>query len=193
MAHTWRGRRIYWTDDYPAVSWPSNPLAQTYSLVRIHRIIAAEMLGHKLRRSEHVHHKDRNRANYRRDNLVVVGRKTHLRGHAAANRVHVRCGHCRRRMTVAHSRTRYETTYCGNRCRIIGERKASWPSDKRLGVLVWRYPIAKMLGVSGYAVKKYCKHREISTPPRGYWSRARGRRALKDRLMRPACLRGCAR
>lgn len=44
---------------------------------RIHRVVAAALLGRDLRRDEEVHHKDGNRLNFKWDNLLVLGNKDH--------------------------------------------------------------------------------------------------------------------
>lgn len=51
--------------------------------------------------------------------------------------------------------------------------KIAWPSDDDLKRLVWETPVdalAKEWGVSGRAIAKRCKNRNISVPPRGYWT-----------------------
>lgn len=53
---------------------------------------------------------------------------------------------------------------------------AVWPPDDELAAIVWKDPVtevARRLGVSSTAVKKRCKQRGISTPPRGYWSKTK--------------------
>lgn len=52
--------------------------------------------------------------------------------------------------------------------------KIVWPSDEILKKLVYEKPtsqLAKDLGVSDSAIAKYCKKRNISKPPRGYWEK----------------------
>lgn len=58
----------------------------------------------------------------------------------------------------------------------VRSTKATWPDNDTLSRLLWEKPatqVAKELGVSSVAVKKWCKHRTISTPPRGYWQKVR--------------------
>jgi hypothetical protein len=171
---TWRGRTISLTNGYPSVWWPrTKGTRQVY----IHRIIAAEKIGRKLRSDEHVHHKDRNHMNWHRDNLEVRTSAKHRRLHALEDRIHTRCAHCKKRLHVAKYRLlRYRHVYCNNTCRIAGERHATWPKLSMLKKMIWQYPatmLAKRLDVSSTAVKHYCKRRGIQTPPRGYWQKLR--------------------
>lgn len=56
----------------------------------------------------------------------------------------------------------------------IHKTKIEWPSDEELSKLVWKYPrshLAKVFQVSDVAISKYLKRRNISQPPRGYWSK----------------------
>ena len=57
------------------------------------------------------------------------------------------------------------------------EPKAAWPDNEALRAMLWARPatsVAKELGVSSVAVKKWCKRRGIDTPPRGYWAKIAG-------------------
>jgi hypothetical protein len=171
---TWRGRVVSLTGVYPSVWWPrTKGTHQVY----IHRIVAAEKLGRKLRSDEHVHHKDRNPMNWRRANLEVKPRAKHRRLHALEDQITTRCAFCKKKLRVAkHRLLRYRRAYCNNTCRIAGGRHAVWPKPRALKKLIWQHPataIAKKLGVTSSAVKRYCKRRNILTPPRGYWQKLR--------------------
>lgn len=54
----------------------------------------------------------------------------------------------------------------------FSQTKTSWPSDEELKEIVWiesLSSLARKLGVSPNAVKHRCYHRNIPTPPVGYW------------------------
>lgn len=55
--------------------------------------------------------------------------------------------------------------------------KANWPSPEVLKASLWERPateVAKDLGISSSALKKWCNRRGIETPPRGYWAKVEG-------------------
>ena len=61
-------------------------------------------------------------------------------------------------------------------CTTKVREKADWPTDQELRFLVWSKPVTQVaadLGVSSPAVKKRCRGRGITTPPRGYWQKKR--------------------
>lgn len=87
-----------------------------------------------------------------------------------------KCGNCRKPIEVepAHAR-RFQRVFCGLGCMSKAHEKAAWPSDQRLGEIVWTIPVQRVgtsLGVSGSAVRKRCLRRGIQVPPRGYWAKA---------------------
>ena len=52
--------------------------------------------------------------------------------------------------------------------------KIFWPSDEEMLDLLWTLPttsIAQKLGVSDSAIWKRCSMRQLSKPPRGYWTK----------------------
>lgn len=67
--------------DYPRVYDPDNPMAHSDGRVRVHRLVAAEMLGRPLHPDEHVHHQDGNPRNNDPDNLIVTTLAEHTRTH----------------------------------------------------------------------------------------------------------------
>lgn len=86
--------------------------------------------------------------------------------------------------TIKHHTGRLSKCTCGKSklataktchlCRTQRQTKGQWPSDSDLSDIVWQQPvqqIAKSLGVSNSMVKKHCRKRNISTPPRGYWQK----------------------
>lgn len=72
------------------------------------------------------------------------------------------------------------------------EPKAAWPPNEDLKALLWSKPatqVAKELGVTSVAVKKWCNRRGIKTPPRGYWAKVEGAKVqeAKPRLTCSKC------
>ncbi len=63
----------YYIDSKGYPQFTSGP----YRKQRVHRVIAALMLGRKLKRDEDVHHKSGNKKNFRRNNLQVLGHAEH--------------------------------------------------------------------------------------------------------------------
>ena len=63
------------------------------------------------------------------------------------------------------------------KCKVTtmnGSAKHNISSNDQLSAMVWKEPsthIAKRLGISSCALKKLCKRRGVSTPPRGYWAK----------------------
>lgn len=52
--------------------------------------------------------------------------------------------------------------------------KIEWPSDEVLHSMLWSFPtekVASQLGVSDSAIGKRCRQRNISKPPKGYWTK----------------------
>lgn len=52
--------------------------------------------------------------------------------------------------------------------------KINWPSNEELSEMLWKLPtstIAEHLGVTDGAILLYCKAKNISKPPRGYWAK----------------------
>jgi len=64
--------------------------------------------------------------------------------------------------------------YCSYDCAEKSKRKADRPDVAELRALVWSTPVdvlAKQFGVSGVAIKKWCRAAGVETPGRGYWAR----------------------
>ena len=59
------------TKGYPRIT--AGPLRGQY----IHRVVAAAMLGRKLRKDEQVDHRDHNRLNFSHTNLIIRGEADH--------------------------------------------------------------------------------------------------------------------
>lgn len=55
---------------------------------------------------------------------------------------------------------------------IPQKKKGNWPNVEEMKKLVWEKPsteLAKQIGVSDVAIKKFCKKWGIAKPPRGHW------------------------
>lgn len=65
--------------------------------------------------------------------------------------------------------------FCSDCWRVISKQKEaeSWPSIEDMKKMIWEKPmvkIAKELGKSDVAVRKFCERNQIDRPPRGYWN-----------------------
>jgi hypothetical protein len=63
---------------------------------------------------------------------------------------------------------------CSNMQKVGLNTKTVWPSKEEMAALVWSIPTSKLaiqLGVSDSAIGKFCRKRNISKPPRGYWEK----------------------
>lgn len=89
-----------------------------------HRFLVEQRLGRKLRRNEHVHHKDGTKRNNRSRNLEVKEASVHSRDHQKpAKVVQLNCPACGVRFTRSLRYVRSKKAlgvqylYCGRRCR----------------------------------------------------------------------------
>jgi len=63
---------------------------------------------------------------------------------------------------------------CSSKCQTIHKSKVPHPSKEELEKLVWSKPLiqlAKDLGVSDNAIRKWCKKENITLPTVGYWNK----------------------
>lgn len=80
--HKWRGGTYLTADGYVAQYAPDHPdAAPRKGYVLQHRLVAEQIVGRPLRRSEIVHHRNHDRADNRPTNLEVTTRSRHIRGH----------------------------------------------------------------------------------------------------------------
>ena len=78
----WRGGRTLASNGYMLIRvGVGHPLADVRGYAYEHRLVAMEMLGRPLDRSEHVHHRNGNRTDNRVENLEVVSIQEHARLH----------------------------------------------------------------------------------------------------------------
>lgn len=69
---------------YPVVYCPEHPRSWSTGYVYVHVLVAERKLGRFLRKGEVVHHKDEDRFNFRRGNLVIKRKVAHARDHGFA-------------------------------------------------------------------------------------------------------------
>lgn len=146
-----------------------HPLAhRSTGRVYYHRHVASLMVGRWLKSHEHVHHKNDNRADNRRRNLVITTKAKHVSTHRGGPLPVVICPSCRDRF-----RQRYRTqVFCSVMCQHQALKKFD-PEAAELEKLVQALPmthVAKMFGVSDVAVKKRCKR--LGIDPRRLKDRA---------------------
>lgn len=81
----WKGGRRKTGAGYVYLYAPDHPDATKSGYVMEHRIVMERELGRRLLRTEHVHHRNGRKADNRVENLVVLSRSEHLRGHTLGN------------------------------------------------------------------------------------------------------------
>ena len=76
MNTVFRGHKISFRRGYPIIYMPSHHKASKSGMVEVHYIVAEEILGRQLKCDEEVHHKDENKLNYDRENLMIFDSKS---------------------------------------------------------------------------------------------------------------------
>jgi uncharacterized protein (DUF1330 family) len=119
---------------YIIVHCSDHPHANPAGYVYLHRLAMEHYVGRLLERHEHVHHRDENKWNNDRANLVIVTNSEHGRLHGIARRtpdIALTCSFCHREFRRRfHQRPKvkgYKKAYCSRRC--MG--KAFWKRDAR--------------------------------------------------------------
>lgn len=77
--HSTRGRTLDRSKGYYLVYAPEHPAATNRGYVYEHRLVAEELVGRRLRRNEHVHHRNGKRWDNRPENLEVMSASEHAR------------------------------------------------------------------------------------------------------------------
>lgn len=146
---------------------PNHPRAMPNGCVYNHIIAAEKMLGRPLKPDEVVHHKDSNRNNNSKDNLIVFRTKSdHTRFHRTgvmfqmSNNTYISpvlvskkyiCPKC--------GAIKYKKSKLCTECRLIEEQLKDRPTKEELIKLLSdgnsREKIGRMYNVTGNAVKKW--------------------------------------
>ena len=90
---------------YKRMTIYDHPLFPGKRQVLVHRLVMAEFLGRPLLPTEHIHHKDENRANNRRRNLKLMVRGKHKSIHMVGKKYslgHKHSVETRRKMSLNH-------------------------------------------------------------------------------------------
>lgn len=83
-SHKWKGGRITNAGGYVLVYVPDHPDAGAKGYVFEHRLVMERVLGRRLRRDEHVHHRDGDKQNNEPENLEAMSPEEHARHHDKA-------------------------------------------------------------------------------------------------------------
>lgn len=78
----WRGGRTQTGHGYVQAHAPDHPEANDKGYVMEHRLVMERVLGRRILRSEHVHHKNGVRDDNRPENLEVIDGREHNRRHS---------------------------------------------------------------------------------------------------------------
>lgn len=83
----------------------------------------------------------------------------------------INCEFCKKEFKPVNRKIKFCSEICGHRANAKAKYKIS---KEELEKLVWEKPLTSIgiiFGVSGGAVKKWCKSYEIRVPGRGYWAK----------------------
>lgn len=157
--------------------------------VYLHREIASEKLGRKLKPGETVHHVDEDKFNNDPENLWV------FRSNADHSSYHNQKLLNLIPEIIINEDGSYTTIKyrqeilceCGNdksydadKCKSCNEEwiARNIPSKEELQKLIWEIPstqIAEIYNVSDKSISKWCKKYNLSKPPRGYWTKLKSK------------------
>lgn len=166
-------------NDYRVLYVPEHPRAMKNEVwngyVYEHILVAEEHLGRPLRDDEITHHLDGNRANNRKENIIVLERSQHAKLHIwldagapISERYRMNgmnsgksnvaeptyCKSCGR--TLQGKQKTYCSQECSSECRRKAERPSKAELEKDIKNLSW-LSIGKKYGVSDNAARKWAK------------------------------------
>ena len=103
---------------------PQHPLANERGLYPLHRVVAENKIGRRLKKGEIVHHVDGNKFNNAPENLEVMTNSDHAKHHAKqADPISTVCGICKKMIfLLPHTyrlrikRAKGGKIYCSLRC-----------------------------------------------------------------------------
>lgn len=191
-AETFRNKKIYEVNGYPAVTWPEHlKSVGDGGMVYVHSVIAHEKYGDYNTDVWHVHHINGDKWDWSQNNLILFEKSshssTHNKGVKRAERIKLKCKFCGDLFLKLKSSVDYRINqgqssfYCGEGCFSKSNERINWPKKNELEEMVWEKPVshlAEELGVSGKAIAKRCNKLGIETPGRGYWQKKKIEKAM---------------
>lgn len=145
---------------------PKHPQANASGIVYVHRVVASRMLGRNIKRDEHVHHKNGDRADNNVDNLLITTRSEHSKIHNETMLIESTCPFCGDQF-VQHLRKRLRK-YCSVLCARLKARKVERPTRSQMlnDILTMGWcAIGRKYGVSDNAARKWARRYGIIETP----------------------------
>ena len=135
-----------------------------------HRIVAEQLIGRELKQQEDVHHKDNNKNNNAKDNLIVfVSRSAHISFHHGGSLIPTnepyvydcvplqsKCVDCGCKLHSRHTKTSLCVKCLGKKQRKVKDRPTHEELKKLLSTNSY-CAVGKMYGVSDNAIRKWLK------------------------------------
>lgn len=166
-----RGQVVYRLevdDDYPRVYMPNHPVAYESGIAYVHHIVAYEKWGDEIF-DKHVHHKNGDKNDWRKENLELMEKRNHASKHASQKGVsEIRsCGKCGEDIEVTTKRrSNRDKVFCGKSCfrEFNKKKKIDWPDISYLVSELEDRPFTDLgeeLGVSDNAVRKHLERNGV--------------------------------
>ena len=151
----WIIQNVVSKGDYNYAVVPEHPNATKDNYVLEHRIVMENYLGRLLTSGEVVHHVNGDRKDNRIENLKLLSRSDHARGHAIRGRkyVQLKCPECgiifekEKRRTALRSSKKPKATFCSHKCSGVFNR------NKNLG----RLSKEEIAGLEENFIKEFVK------------------------------------